>query len=153
MHTLNYNGKLITLDRPLVMGILNVTNDSFYSNSRVENVGIALKQVEKFINEGVDMIDIGGMSSRPGAVEISAEEELRKIAPIVEKISTHFPQVIISVDTYRSSVAEAVCQLGVGIINDISAGTFDEKMFATIAKNKVIYVMMHSTNDAAASRL
>jgi len=141
--TLNSRGKLIDLSTPAVMAILNLTPDSFYSQSRIENTDAALKATDKFLNEGAKFIDLGAYSSRPGATNISEEEELERLVPVVEAISSTFPEALLSVDTFRSKVAEEAILAGAHLINDISAGELDQKMFETIAKLQVPYIMMH----------
>lgn len=141
--SLNVKGKLIDLSSPKVMGILNVTPDSFFSESRTNSIDQALKKVEQFINEGATFIDIGGYSSRPGAKNISEDEELGRLIPVIEKLALTFPEIIISIDTFRAKVAEESIHFGANIINDISAGDMDEKMFETVARLKVPYIMMH----------
>lgn len=141
--TLNSNGKLIDLSSPSVMAILNVTPDSFYSKSRINNLDQALKTTEEFIKAGAKFIDIGAYSSRPGAADVSEAEELQRLIPIVEAIAQTFPEVFISIDTFRAKVAEAAILSGAHIINDISAGNLDETMFETVAKLQVPYIMMH----------
>lgn len=141
--TLNSKGKLIDLSTPAVMAILNITPDSFYSNSRISNVDQALKTTENFIKDGAKFIDIGAYSSRPGATHITADEELSRIIPIVKAISKEFPEAPISIDTFRAKVAEESIIAGAHIINDISGGNLDEAMFETIAKLQVPYIMMH----------
>ncbi|PWS30797.1 dihydropteroate synthase [Pedobacter paludis] len=141
--SLNVKGKLIDLSTPKVMGILNITPDSFYSNSRTNSIDQALIKAEQFINEGATFIDIGGYSSRPGAKDISEEEELNRLVPVIERLSREFTEVIISVDTFRARVAEESIQAGAHIINDISAGDMDRNMFDTVARLNVPYIMMH----------
>lgn len=141
--TLNCKGKLIDLSSPKVMAILNATPDSFYGNSRISNVDEALKTTEKFINEGATFIDIGAYSSRPGAVDISVDEELNRSIPIVQAIAKEFPETLISIDTFRAKVAEECITAGAHLINDISAGSLDHTMFNTVAKLDVPYIMMH----------
>ncbi|TKB98110.1 dihydropteroate synthase [Pedobacter cryotolerans] len=141
--TLNCKGKLIDLSSPAVMAILNVTPDSFYGNSRINTVDEALKATEKFINEGATFIDVGAYSSRPGAVDISVDEELNRSIPIVQAIAKEFPDTLISIDTFRAKVAEECKTAGAHIINDISAGSLDKDMFDTVAKLQVPYIMMH----------
>ncbi|MES2447829.1 MAG: dihydropteroate synthase [Bacteroidota bacterium] len=141
--TLNCKGKLIDLSSPAVMAILNVTPDSFYGNSRINTVDEALKTTEKFINEGATFIDVGAYSSRPGAVDISVNEELNRSIPIVQAIAKEFPDTLISIDTFRAKVAEECIAAGAHIINDISAGSLEKDMFDTVAKLQVPYIMMH----------
>ncbi|MGN7988062.1 dihydropteroate synthase [Pedobacter sp. 22226] len=141
--SLNVNGKLIDLSTPKVMGILNITPDSFYSNSRTKTIDDALTKAAQFLNEGATFIDIGGYSSRPGAKDISAEEETDRLVPVVEVLAKEFPEAVISIDTFRAKVAEATILAGAHIINDIASGDMDEKMFETVAKLQVPYIMMH----------
>ena len=142
-HTLNCKGKLIDISKPSVMAILNITPDSFYDKSRVGNVDEALKSTEKFIEAGAKFIDIGAYSSRPGAADVSEQEEIERLVPIVAAINRAFPETLISVDTFRAKVAEESINAGAHIINDIAAGNLDEKMFETVAKLQVPYIMMH----------
>ena len=141
--TINCRGKLINLSSPKVMGILNITPDSFHDGGHYTELNAALVRVEKMLNEGVDFIDIGGMSSRPGAEIISEEEELNRVIPMVKGIVENIPEAIISVDTLRANVAKEALQAGVHIINDISAGRFDEAMINTVAHFKAPYIIMH----------
>jgi len=134
--------QLLSFDRPMIMGVLNVTPDSFYSRSRVDPSQV-VDRAGEMIELGADIIDIGGMSSRPGAAEVSLDVELDRILPPLEEMRRAFPNAIISIDTYRSEVVRAADKIGVDIINDISAGTKDVKMYATAAELKLIYVLMH----------
>ncbi len=140
---INCSGKLIDLREPKIMGILNMTFDSFYEGSRLNNADEAVKKAELLLNQGADILDLGGMSTRPGSSEITLDEELKRVVPTVEAIMKEFPEVIISVDTYRSEVAKHSVEAGASIINDISAGVFDEKMFETVAELNVPYILMH----------
>ena len=142
-NTLNIQGKLIDLSKPKVMGVLNLTPDSFYSNSRLKSIDEALAKTEQFLKEGATFIDIGGYSTRPGADDISSDEELKRIIPIIENISQKLPEAIISIDTFRAKVAELGIKAGAHLINDISAGMLDEAMFETVAHLQVPYIMMH----------
>jgi dihydropteroate synthase len=139
------SGKSFTLDisSPLVMGILNSTPDSFYDGGRYNREETWLIQAGLMIEEGVDIIDIGGMSTRPGAKPVSEKEELERVLAPLKLIKKDFPNAIVSIDTYRSKVARACVNEGADIINDISGGTFDKEMFKTIAALKVPYVLMH----------
>jgi dihydropteroate synthase len=141
--TLNVNGRLMNFDPPRVMGILNVTPDSFYDGGRYHSDTQMLQQAEKMLEEGADIIDIGGYSTRPGAEEISAETETTRVIAAIAALVRHFPQVVISVDTFRSTVARAAVGEGAAIINDVSGGTLDPAMFDTIAALQVPYVLMH----------
>lgn len=140
----NIKGNLLGFDMPKIMGILNVTPDSFYDGGKYSEIKGALKQVGTMMEEGADIIDIGGYSSRPGAAEVSAQEELDRLLPLIEQIVGNFPEAVISVDTFRARVAEEAIRSGAHIINDIGGGNLDEQMFATVAKLKVPYILMHS---------
>jgi dihydropteroate synthase len=141
--TVNCRGKLLPLGAPLVMGILNVTPDSFYAGSRLSSLDEVLRKAETMLADGTDILDIGGYSSRPGATDISVQEELDRVAPAVEAIARKFPEAVISVDTFRAAVAEAAVKAGGAIINDISGGKLDEAMFETVARLQVPYILMH----------
>ena len=141
--TINAAGKLITFDKPKVMGILNITPDSFYSGSRISSEKQALKTTEQMLKDGADFIDLGAYSSRPGAADISIAEESERLLPAVKAIVKEFPQAVLSIDTFRSEIASAAINEGAHIINDISGGTLDQQMFETVAKLKVPYILMH----------
>ncbi len=142
--TLNCNGKLVYIDKPIVMGILNVTPDSFYDGGSYHSEADLLKRCETIIREGGNVIDIGAVSTRPGAHVVDAGEELKRLESALTPIRKQFPDVLISVDTYRADIARIVVQdYGVDIINDISAGEFDASMFETVASLNVPYIMMH----------
>jgi dihydropteroate synthase len=141
--TLNCNGKLLDISTPIVMGILNITPDSFFAGSRIKDEKTLLEHAERMITEGVSILDIGGMSSRPGAVIIEESEEMRRVLPAIEAVKKAFPSAIISVDTIRASVAKEAVAAGASIVNDISAGNLDEKMFVTVAELGVPYILMH----------
>ncbi len=141
--TLNAGGTLIDLSTPKVMGIINLTPDSFYDQSRKPHATDALQQAEKMLADGAAFLDLGAYSSRPGAIDISAQEEMDRLLPAVEAISAAFPQAVLSIDTFRASVAEAAIKGGAHIINDISGGQLDEQMFETVARLQVPYILMH----------
>lgn len=141
--TIRCKGQLIDLATPKVMGILNVTPNSFFDGGKYKNDSEILSSVEKMLNDGATFIDIGAYSSKPSAEFVSEEEELQRIVPIVNLILEHFPETLISIDTFRSEVAKACIENGAAIINDISAGILDDKMLETIAKYNVPYIMMH----------
>jgi dihydropteroate synthase len=141
--TLNAGGKLMDLSKPKVMGIINITPDSFYAESRKAGIDAVLKQAEKMLADGATFLDVGAYSSRPGAVDISIQEETDRLLPAVEAIAASFPDAVLSADTFRSSVAEAAIKAGAHIINDISGGELDTDMFATAARLQVPYVLMH----------
>ena len=141
---INVNGRLMDLSEPQVMGILNVTPDSFYAGSRSETEKDIVQRLHQIIDEGASIIDIGGYSSRPNAEHISVEEEMSRLRNGLEIIRKHHPDAVVSVDTFRADVAKmCVEEYGVAIINDISAGQMDEEMFPTIAKLGVPYIIMH----------
>jgi dihydropteroate synthase len=141
--TINCKGKLIDLSTPKVMGILNVTPNSFYDGGKHKDEKSILLQVEKMLLEGATFIDIGGYSSKPNAEFVTEEEELQRILPIVQKILNEFPETIISIDTFRSKVAKETVESGAALINDISAGNLVEEMLQTVANLRVPYIMMH----------
>jgi dihydropteroate synthase len=141
--TINCKGQLIDLTAPKVMGILNVTPDSFFDGGKYKDASAILNQVETMINEGATFIDIGGYSSRPGADDVSEDEELNRVIPVIELVLKHFPETLISVDTFRSEVAKKSIKAGAALINDISAGKLDDRMLYTIGKLGVPYIMMH----------
>ena len=141
--TINCKGKLIDLSTPKVMGILNVTPDSFFDGGRYKDESSILNQVENMLNQGATFIDIGAYSSRPNAPFVSEDEELQRILPIIKLLVDTFPNINISVDTFRSAIAKATIEAGAALINDISAGFLDENMLQTIANLHVPYIMMH----------
>jgi dihydropteroate synthase len=141
--TLNAGGKLIDLSTPKVMGIINLTPDSFYAGSRQPAVEDAIRQAEKMLTEGATFLDLGAYSSRPNADDISVQEEMDRLLPIIEAIASSFPEAVLSIDTFRAQVAEAAIKAGGHIINDISGGQLDEDMFATVARLQVPYILMH----------
>ena len=141
--TINCKGNLIDLSQPKIMGILNLTPDSFYDGGKNNSLDIILKNTEKMLVEGADFIDIGAYSSRPNAQDISKEEELNRLIPVLKELIYNFPKTYFSIDTFRIEVAEKALDNGACMINDISAGNLDEKMFEIIAKYQVPYIMMH----------
>jgi dihydropteroate synthase len=141
--TINAGGKLIDLTTPKVMGIINITPDSFYADSRRIGVDQVRLQAEKMLTEGAIFLDLGAYSSRPGAADISEQEETDRLLPAVETIVANYPEAIISIDTFRAGVAEAAVKAGAHIINDISGGGLDEDMFATVSRLQVPYILMH----------
>ena len=141
--TINCKGLLVDLSTPKVMGILNVTPNSFFDGGKYKNETEILSQVEKMLLDGATFIDIGAYSSKPNAEFVSEQEEISRIVPVVDLILKHFSETIISIDTFRSEVAKASIESGAAIINDIAAGNLDEKMFEIIAKYNVPYIMMH----------
>jgi dihydropteroate synthase len=148
--SINLRGRLVEIDRPWVMGILNVTPDSFYQGSRCDDVSKIELRVRQLIDEGADVIDIGAYSTRPGAAEITADEEYSRLQRGLEVIHRLAPSAIVSVDTFRASVARrCVDDFGVDIINDVAGGTLDDDMFATVASLRVPYVLMHMRGTPA----
>ncbi|WP_435415837.1 dihydropteroate synthase [Polaribacter aestuariivivens] len=141
--TINCKGTLVDLSSPKVMGILNITPDSFFDGGKYKNEVEILNQTEKMLLEGATFIDVGAYSSRPGATHISEEEELNRIIPVINLLVKNFPEIIISADTFRSKIAKESVENGVAIINDISGGKMDDKMFETVAKLQVPYILMH----------
>ena len=152
--TLRCGSRLLDLSRPKVMGILNVTPDSFFDGGRYTDLDHLLQQAEKMLSAGADLLDIGGASSRPGALEVSAAEEMDRVMPVIETLSGHFPEALLSIDTWRASVARAAVQAGVALVNDISAGRLDHDLYPTVAALNAVqpdgsqpgavpYVLMH----------
>ncbi|MCH4821689.1 dihydropteroate synthase [Gramella lutea] len=140
---INCKGNLIDLSKPKVMGIINITPDSFYSGSRSNSDREILENTENMLKEGATFLDLGAYSSRPGADDIPVEEELQRMMPVIELILKEFPDAILSIDTFRAEVAEKSLNAGAAIINDISAGLLDDGMLEIIAKYQVPYIMMH----------
>lgn len=147
--SIKIGSKLMTFERPKVMAILNLTPDSFFDGGKHSSLESAMLHAEKLISEGADMIDIGAYSSRPGAQEISAQEEMDRAIPFIEAIHQSNPNVVLSIDTFRADVAESCVQAGVHIINDISGGTLDVNMFETVARLQVPYILMHMRGTPA----
>ncbi|MBZ4191248.1 dihydropteroate synthase [Niabella beijingensis] len=143
MFTLNCRGKLLSLQRPLVMGILNITGDSFYTASRHRTGEGLLQTAAAMLDAGAAILDIGGQSTRPGAGMLSAEEEAAAVIPAISSIHRAFPEAVLSVDTFYASVAAKAVAAGASIVNDISAGAIDPGMFAVVAELKIPYVLMH----------
>ncbi|MCM4169556.1 Dihydropteroate synthase [Arenibacter antarcticus] len=145
--TINCNGNLVDLSTPKVMGILNVTPDSFYDGGQYKNDSEIKAQVDKMLTDGATFIDLGAYSSRPGAQHISEEEECLRIVPIVKFLVSSFPNILLSIDTFRSRVAHECLQEGAALINDISGGALDPKMLATVGAHKVPYILMHTRGN------
>jgi dihydropteroate synthase len=141
--TINCKGTLVDLSSPKVMGILNITPDSFFDGGKYKNESEILGQVEKMLFEGATFIDVGAYSSRPGAKHISEKQELQRIVPVIELLIKNFPEIIISIDTFRSAIARETIDAGAAIINDISGGKMDDNMFKTVANLRVPYILMH----------
>jgi len=143
LFTLNCKGKVLVINKPIVMGIINATPDSFFQDSRRTNADSAIEKAAQMINEGATIIDIGGQSTKPGSEPITAAEEIERVVPIIKEITKTFPDVFISIDTYYSSVAQAAVEAGASIVNDISGGLFDDEMIPTVARLGVPYICMH----------
>jgi dihydropteroate synthase len=142
MFSINCKGRLLRLEEPVIMGIMNVTPDSFFAGSRVNN-GAALARAEEMLLQGATFIDIGGQSTRPGSERVSEEDELKRVLPVVETIAKNFPLALISIDSFYSKVAKYAVEAGASLVNDVSAGSIDEKMIETVAALRVPYVLMH----------
>ncbi|HPE84253.1 MAG TPA: dihydropteroate synthase [Aequorivita sp.] len=143
MRTLNCQGKLIDLSKPKVMGIINITPDSFYDGGKTFSEKEIMEQAERMLSEGATFLDVGGYSTRPGAEEVSEKDEIERVVGAIEAILKSFRQALISVDTFRSEVAKKAVEAGAAIVNDVSGGTLDAKMYKTVAKLKVPYILMH----------
>lgn len=143
-NTINVQGKIISLQEKWVMGILNVTPDSFYDGGAHNSIQTAIAQTEKLLNEGAQIIDIGGYSTRPNADDIALQEEINRVVPVIAALKQKFPNIIISIDTFRAEVARQAIQHGAAMINDISAGELDPTMFETVAALQVPYILMHN---------
>ena len=148
MYTLNCKGRLLVLDKPVVMGILNITPDSFYSGSRVEQTDV-LQKAGQMIDEGATILDIGGQSTRPGSDRLTAAEELNRILPAIKSIKENYPSVFLSIDTYHATVAKETVAAGVDLVNDISAGDMDANMLSTVASLNVPFIAMHMQGTPA----
>jgi dihydropteroate synthase len=143
MFTLNCKGRLLIVDNPLVMGIINATPDSFYKESRFQGEDKILEQAERMLHDGADILDIGGQSTRPGSEKVDEDDELKRVIDGITAVLKRFPQAFISIDTYYAKVARRAVDAGACIINDISGGSIDENMLSTVASLKVPYVLMH----------
>lgn len=143
-YTFQINGTLHIWNRPQVMGIVNLTPDSFFQGSRFSwNDGSAKKGIEKMILDGADLLDLGGYSSRPGAAEVSTDEEMDRVLPVIQWVKSNFPNTLLSIDTFRSKIAEEAVKSGANLVNDISAGDLDPEMLKTVGQLKVPYIAMH----------
>ncbi|MEL7020555.1 MAG: dihydropteroate synthase, partial [Bacteroidota bacterium] len=141
--TLNCRGRIVDLQHPIIMGILNVTPDSFYDGGRYNKLDDSVRQTEKMLAAGATIIDVGGMSSRPGAEVIDISEELQRTIPVISTIAEQFPDAILSIDTVHAAVAREAIAAGAHLINDISAGQIDDEMYTAVAELQVPYVLMH----------
>ena len=143
MYTLNCKGKLLVIDKPIVMGIINITPDSFYASSRVISVEAAVETAGRMISEGATIVDIGGQSTRPGSSRLTTTQETDRVIPVIESLIKTYPEIIISIDTYSSIVASKAIAAGASIVNDISSGDMDENMLPVIAALNVPFICMH----------
>ena len=146
MLSINCKGRLIRFEEPMVMGILNITPDSFFAGSRVK-VDEVLRKAEEMLLNGAGFIDIGGQSTRPGSTRVTEDDELNRVITAVETVAKNFPLALISIDTFYSKVARLAVEAGACVVNDVSAGTIDNEMIATVASLKVPYVLMHMQGD------
>lgn len=142
-HSIRCQDKLLSLERPLVMGILNITPDSFFDGGRFNSIETAINQAQKMLQEGAGIIDLGAASSKPGSGLINSNEECDRLLPVLKELILQFPHAIFSIDTYNSATASAALNAGAHIINDISAGTIDNEMLAVVGEFKAPYIMMH----------
>ncbi len=149
MFTLNCKGRLLVVDKPVVMGIINTTPDSFYRGSRYKDTDSVLKVAEQMLNEGATILDIGGQSSRPGAVPVRVEEEMVRVIEPIRSVSDHFPEAFVSIDSFNSKVIRYAVEAGASIVNDISAGKIDPELISTVASLNVPYVLMHMKGEPA----
>lgn len=147
MFTFNCKGRLLVIEEPIVMGIINATPDSFYAGSRAVQKETVLKKTEQMLKDGATIIDIGGQSTRPDSKRISADEELQRVIPLVDALHNAFPDAFISIDSFYATVAKEAVEAGACIVNDISAGTIDANMVATVASLNVPYILMHMQGD------
>ena len=146
--TLNCRGQIVDLSVPKIMGILNLTPDSFYDGGKFNSIDEALKQCEKLIWEGAYFVDIGAISTRPGSEELSLDVEKKRLLPILEKLLIEFPNCLFSIDTFRSEIANESLNMGAAIINDVSGGEFDEKMYNVVGKYDSPYILMHRKGNS-----
>lgn len=149
MFTLNCKGKLLTITEPVVMGIMNITPDSFYGGSRMQGEDAWIAAADAMLKQGAFILDIGGQSTRPGSAALDAAAEKERVIPAIRTIHQHFPEAILSIDTYHSAVAAAAVQAGACIVNDISAGNMDPKMIPLVAEMRVPYIAMHMKGTPA----
>ncbi len=149
MYTLNCKGKILSIETPIVMGIINITPDSFYAGSRQQALEDIVQQAQKMLDEGAAILDIGGQSTRPGSEHVGADEEIKRVVPAIAAIVQQFPKAIISIDTYHATVAKAAVEAGAAMVNDVSGGMMDADMLATVAALKVPYVCMHMLGTPA----
>ena len=146
--TLNCRGQLVDLSSPKIMGILNLTPDSFYDGGKFDSIDKSLKHCEKLINEGASFIDVGAVSSKPGADDLTLDIEKKRLLPILEKLLIKFPDCLFSIDTFRSEIADESLKMGAAMINDVSGGEFDEKMYSVVGKYDSPYILMHRKGNS-----
>ena len=149
MWTLNVRGKLLTIDRPVIMGILNRTQDSFYGGSRVDDDDALMRRASTLVADGADWLDIGGQSTRPGAETVGEEAELRRVVGAIGRLHREWPEIILSVDTWHARVAALAVEAGAGIVNDVSGGAMDPAMLETVGRLGVPYICMHMKGTPA----
>ena len=147
--TINCRGSLLLLEKPAIMGVLNVTPDSFFDGGRYSDTSSVMRQAEKMVEEGASILDVGGVSTRPGAEMPDADTELGRVIPVLQVLREAFPEVILSIDTFRARVVKEAVAAGAGIVNDISAGKLDAELYATVAALQVPYVLMHMQQTPA----
>ena len=152
-NSLRCGKNVLKFDKPLVMGILNLTPDSFYDGGRYNNMDARISQTEKMINEGASIIDIGAVSTRPGTAGVSEEEEISRLLPVIETLISRYPETVFSVDTYRSKVVKLAAEAGIGIINDISGGSMDQQLMEAVAISGLPYILMHMQGTPAVMQL
>lgn len=143
MFTLNCKGRLLIIDKPIVMGIINVTPDSFFEDSRQQAINDVVRKAEQMLHDGATIIDIGGQTTKPGSEAIGAAEEVKRVVPVIEALVQTFPGIYISIDTYDAAVAKAAVEAGACIVNDVSGGMMDAAMLTTVAALNVPYICMH----------
>lgn len=143
-HSTNINGKLVSFEQPLVMGILNITKDSFFDGGKYNDYDSAVKRAEELINDGADILDIGACSTRPGAMLVDKKQEIERLVPIVKEVRKRYPNIIISIDTVWGEVIERCYDVGANILNDVSGGEWDKDLFRSLKKLQIPYVLMHT---------
>ena len=147
--TINCRGSLLLLEKPAIMGVLNVTPDSFFDGGRYSDAASVMRQAEKMVEEGASILDVGGVSTRPGAEMPDTDTELGRVIPVIQALSEVFPEVVLSIDTFRARVVKEAVAAGAAIVNDISAGKLDAELYATVAALQVPYVLMHMQQTPA----
>lgn len=143
-HSININGKLVSFEQPLVMGILNITKDSFFDGGMYNDYDSAVKRAEELINDGADILDIGACSTRPGAMLVDKKQEIERLVPVVKEVRKRYPNIIISIDTVWGEVIERCYDVGANILNDVSGGEWDKDLFRSLKKLQIPYVLMHT---------